>query len=256
MNNRMPMLFIGHGSPMNAIEDNDYTAGWQRIASGLKKPKAILSVSAHWVTEGTRVNDSETPKTIYDMYGFPDALYKVKYDASGSPSFAQKTKSLLTKEVKVDNTWGIDHGTWSVLCRMFPEADIPVYQLSLDRNASAKKHFENGRAISALREEGVLILGSGNVVHNLSKVNFRMSGGFEWADEFDQYVIQHIKNGTYDGVLDYNCAGESAQMAFYTTEHYDPLLYVLGAAKPDDKLTVFNDSRIYGALSMTSFLFE
>lgn len=256
MSAKMPALFVGHGSPMNAIEDNEYTENWAKVAGQIPKPEAILSVSAHWYTHGTKITDVPYPKMVYDMYGFPDELYKVRYDAPGSPEFSHSTIQLISRTVSVDNSWGCDHGTWSVLCRMYPEADIPVYQLGIDRSSSSQEHFQIGQEISSLREKGVLIFGSGNVVHNLSRINWTMAGGYSWAEEFDNYIKEKIMAKEYQDVVDYEKAGKSSELAFVTPEHFYPLLYVLGTARVDDKLTVFNDSCTMGSLSMTSYLFE
>jgi len=250
----MPALFVGHGSPMNAIEENEFTRTWKKIAEEIPKPEAILSISAHWFTDRTRILDEINPKMTYDMSGFPRELYKVNYKAPGAPELAHFTKNLISENVKVDNSWGYDHGTWSVLNVMYPKADIPVYQLSVDRNANADIHFEIGKEISALREKGVLILGSGNVVHNLSKVDFSMKGGYDWAIDFDNYIKGKIVNKEYEDVLDYRRAGKAAELAFYTPEHFYPLLYVLGASNEKDKITVFNDSCTMGSMSMTCYL--
>jgi len=168
---RMPALFVGHGSPMNAIEDNEYTRGWEKIGREIPKPKAILSISAHWYTNGSRITDAPHPNMVYDMYGFPKALYNVVYKPEGSPELAELTQTLITKDVKIDNSWGCDHGTWSVLSKMYPEADIPVVQLSIDSSASAETQFNIGEQISALRDRGILIVGSGNIIHNLARIN-------------------------------------------------------------------------------------
>jgi 4,5-DOPA dioxygenase extradiol len=253
---KMPVLFIGHGSPMNAIENNDYTKNWVRIAGNIPKPKAILAVSAHWYTDGIRITDDANLKMVYDMYGFPDELYRVDYKAKGSPELAHLTKDSITKNVQIDNSWGYDHGTWAVLNKMYPDADIPVYQLSIDRNSGAAIHYKIGREISALRENGVLILGSGNVVHNLSILNWGMHGGYHWAVDFDNYIKDKILKKQYQDVINYERAGKSSESAFYTPEHFYPLLYVLGASKEDDSLSVFNDSCIMGSISMTCYLFE
>jgi 4,5-DOPA dioxygenase extradiol len=256
MSERMPALFIGHGSAMNAIEDNKYSKSWEEIGKHIAKPEAILSISAHWFTKGTRITDAPKPKVVYDMYGFPDALYRVNYQPNGSPELAHKTMSLISSQVKIDNSWGIDHGTWSVLCRMYPKADIPVYQLSVDAGASAQTHFKIGRELASLRDQGVMIFGSGNVVHNLSQVNWDRDDGYSWALEFDKYIKDKIISDQYDSVLDYCKAGPSANLAFHTPDHFNPLLYILGASNKSDKLTVLNDSCTLGALSMTSYLFE
>jgi len=253
---KMPALFIGHGSPMNAVEDNKYTRNWMKIAGEFPKPKAILAISAHWYTNESRITDEAHPKMVYDMYGFTDELYKVLYKAEGAPELAHLTKDLIKRDVKIDNSWGYDHGTWSILCKMYTEADIPVYQLSVDSSASAQTHFQIGQEISALRENGVLILGSGNVVHNLSKIGWEMEGGHTWADDFDNYIKNKIISKEYQDVINYKTAGKSSELAFYTPDHYFPLLYVLGASKEDDELTIFNDSCTLGSLSMTSYLFK
>ncbi len=253
---RMPLLFVGHGSPMNAIEDNTYTRNWAGVSRKIPKPKAILSISAHWYTQGSRINDALHPKTVYDMYGFPDELYQVIYDAGGSPEIAHRTKGLISYDVQIDNNWGIDHGTWSVLCRMYPEADIPLFQLSVDSNAGREDHFQIGRELRALREQGVLIMGSGNIVHNLAEVNWGMKGGYPWAEEFDQYIKNKIIQKRYEDVIRYEQAGESSKIAFRFPDHFYPLLYILGAADSSDQLSVFNDSCTMGSLSMTSYLFS
>ncbi|SMC56297.1 4,5-DOPA dioxygenase extradiol [Papillibacter cinnamivorans] len=253
---KMPVLFIGHGSPMNAIEDNPFTRQWEALGEKLPRPDAILCVSAHWFTRGTRVNDAETPATIYDMYGFPEELYKVVYNAKGAPSYANLARNTISRQVTTDNTWGIDHGTWSVLCRMYPKADIPVFQLSVDKLAAPGEHYAIGRELRPLREKGVLILGSGNVVHNLSRIQWGMDGGYSWAMEFDAYIKENILGRKDDNVIGYHKAGPSASMAFTTLDHYAPLLYVLGAAEEKEQVTVLNDACVLGSLSMTSYLFE
>jgi len=252
----MPTLFIGHGSPMNAIEDNSFVEQWKAVAERIPRPESILSVSAHWYTKGTKIMDEESPKTIYDMYGFPDELYKIIYNAKGSPNLADKALKLINRTVETDNSWGYDHGTWSVLHRMYPNADIPVIQLSVDKNASMQEHYNIGRELSKLRKDGILIFGSGNITHNLSRVNWQMSGGYDWAEDFDKYVIENIKNKNYDNVINYKKAGKSADYAVPISDHYAPMLYVLGALEGDEKVSVFNDECILGSLSMTSYLFE
>lgn len=253
---KMPAIFIGHGSPMNAIENNSYTAMWTQVAKEMKRPEGILSISAHWFTHGTKITDAPRPKVIYDMYGFPEALYRIVYQPPGDMERAHETIQLISRQVTVDNTWGIDHGTWSVLCHMYPEADIPVYQMSVDADADAETQFEIGKEIKKLRNRGIMILGSGNVVHNLSQVNWNMEGGYQWAQEFDSYIKNSVTKRNYKDVIDYKKAGRSAEMAFYTPDHFAPLLYVLGASQENDRLTVFNDSCTMGALSMTCYLFE
>lgn len=255
--NKMPALFVGHGSPMNAIEENQFVEEWRKLSNKIPKPEAILSISAHWFTDGTRVMASETAKTIYDMYGFPEELYRVIYNAKGSPHYAKEVKSLISREVIIDNSWGYDHGTWSVLHRIYPEADIPVFQLSVDRNATAAQHYRIGQELNKLREQGVLIFGSGNVVHNLSKIDWNKENeGYSWAEEFDNNISENILERKDQSVIDYQKIGNCASLAFTTMDHFAPLLYVLGATNNEDKITVFNKAYALGSLSMTSYLFE
>ncbi len=254
---KMPVIFVGHGSPMNAIEENQFVEEWKKLKNIIPTPKAILSVSAHWFTRGSRIMTSREPKLIYDMYGFPEELYKIVYATKGAPQVANEVCSLLTREVTEDNSWGIDHGTWSVLRRIYPKADIPVLQLSIDANATAREHYEMGQELRKLREQGILIFGSGNVVHNLARVNWDMEQeGFDWAETFDRYIMEAIQLKNHDAVIDYKQAGSSANLSFTTMEHFAPLLYVLGASMMKDQITVFNQSCVLGSLSMTSYLFE
>lgn len=254
--NKMPVLFVGHGSPMNAIEDNKFTRGWEAIAEKIPTPKAILSVSAHWYVPGTAVLTEHNPRQIYDMYGFPQELYDLKYEASGSPEFAAKVLELLEGEAVADNSWGLDHGTWAVLCKMYPAAEIPIFQLSINSKKDAAYHFQLGRKLSALREQGVLIMGSGNVVHHLGRINWEMEEqGFPYAEEFDGYIKGCTLSKDYDGVIDYR-RSKAAAMAFPTPEHFYPLLYTLGASSDEDTAEVFNDSCVLGSLSMTSYLLQ
>jgi 4,5-DOPA dioxygenase extradiol len=253
---RMPVLFVGHGSPMNAIEDNDWTRQWQALGRQLPRPSAILAISAHWYTQGTRVMDEPLPRQVYDLYGFPPALYNLKYPAPGAPDLGRITRGLIESHpVVIDNNWGIDHGTWSVLTRMYPEADIPVTQLSIDRQAPADVHFAIGQQIRPLREQGVLILGSGNVVHNLRLVDWGNPGGTAWAERFDAAIETSIRQNDFKAVQNYEQLGDAARLAVPTPDHFLPLLYVLGATDPQDPMTVFNRSAIYGSLSMTGYLF-
>jgi 4,5-DOPA dioxygenase extradiol len=253
---KMPMLFVGHGSPMNAIEDNEFTKNWETIGKQLPRPEAILAISAHWYTKGIKISDSIQPKMVYDMYGFPEELYQKDYPAKGAPEYAYLTKSLISSEVKLDNSWGYDHGIWSILLKMYPKADIPVYEFSIDSLIGAKDHYKIGQEISTLRDKGVLIMASGNVVHNLRRVDFDMEGGYPWAEEFDDYIKDKILKKQYQDVVHYEKAGESASLAFPTPEHFYPLLYILGASDDEDKISVFNDYCTMGALSMTSYIFK
>lgn len=252
---RLPALFIGHGSPMNAVEDNEYTRGWEALGRSLPRPEKILCVSAHWFTAGTLLTGGERPGMIYDMYGFPDELYRIVYPAPGSPETAARARGLLGDSARIDPGRGFDHGAWSVLRRMYPKADIPLVLLSIDARAPMERHLAMGRALAPLRDEGVLIVGSGNVVHNLGLVDWRLSGGFAWAEEFDGYIRQAVLNRDIDSVLRYRQAGQSAALAFRTVEHFVPLLYALGASDERDAITVFNEGCLLGSLSMTGYRF-
>lgn len=254
---KMPVLFVGHGSPMNAIEDNEYTKTWRSIAVRLPKPKAIISISAHWYTKGSKIMNEEKPKTIYDMYGFPRELYEIVYDSPGSPNLAKVSKELITKETEYDNSWGIDHGTWSVLVHMYPDRDIPLFQIGIDMTAPPEAHYQIGKELRVLREEGVLIFGSGNIVHNLRLVNWNMGNqGFDWAYKFDDFIYENIVNKNDENILRYNELGEIAKLAVPTPDHFYPLLYVLGASSEEDKVSVFNKSGELGSLTMTGYLWE
>lgn len=252
----MPVLFIGHGSPMNAIEDNEFTNVWKEIAASIPKPEVILSISAHWMTEGTRVSTLENPETIHDFYGFPKALYDVEYKAKGSPEHATKTIELLQDIAIEDNSWGLDHGTWSVLNVMYPKADIPVYQMSINSQATPKELMDIGKRLKSLRESNVLIMGSGNIVHNLGRLDFTIKDGFDWAHTFDDYGSEKIQQKDFESISDYQKLGKIARYAVPSTEHFYPLFYVLGAAELMDKLTICNKAYVAGGLSMTSYVFE
>lgn len=253
----MPVLFVGHGSPMNAIEKNHYTRTWRSIAEKIPKPEVILSVSAHWYGKGTKIMNEESPKTIYDMYGFPEELYEIKYNTAGSPGMAEIAKALISKETDYDHSWGIDHGTWSVLVHMYPNREIPVFQISIDADAPPAAHYKIGQELRALREKGVLIFGTGNIVHNLRRVDWNKAGeGFDWAYEFDEYIYENIFNKNHDHILKFNELGNLAKLAVPTPDHFYPLLYVLGASDEDDKISVYNKSCELGSLTMTSYLWE
>lgn len=253
---RMPVLFVGHGSPMNAIERNAFSERWEALGTEMPRPEAILAVSAHWFVRGTRVNTSPSPRMVYDMYGFPDELYRVQYPCPGSPNIAKAVKELLGDTIRTDNAWGLDHGVWSVLKHMYPNADIPVVSLSVDSDAPLERHFALGERLRPLRGKGVLFLMSGNIVHNLAKVNWNGTGGYAWADEFDAYIQRRILERDDDGVIHYERAGSSAYYAFTTPDHFAPLLYALGARDSEDDVRVFNDARVLGSLSMTGYLFS
>lgn len=256
MNKKMPVIFAGHGSPMNAIENNQFTKQWAQWGRELPRPQAILCVSAHWYVNGDRVNDSGNPNIIYDMFGFPRALYELQYPAKGSPQTAQKVLELLSPKAVADNGWGIDHGSWSVLCKIYPQADIPVLQLSVNRDLSPAQCYENGKKLAALRDSGVLILASGNVVHNLSRVNWNMENeGYDWAYDFDSTIKDAVLSGDVEKVINYKkCANWDKAVNY--PDHYMPLLYALGAADGADKVTVYNNECVLGALSMISYIWD
>lgn len=253
---RMPVVFVGHGSPMNAIETNIFSSGWQQIGKSLPVPKAILVVSAHWYTKGTRVMTQADPKQIYDFYGFPRELYEAVYPVKGSPDDANKALNLLKGIAVPDETWGIDHGSWSFLKHFFPKADVPVFQVSIDRTQPPEFHYSLGEKLRYLRNQGILIIGSGNVVHSFRGSSFDMAGGHPWAYEFDDYIHQCIIDGNHDGVVSFSHAGPSAHRAFETPDHYYPLLYSLGASESRDQIETFNRACVFGGFSMTGYLFS
>lgn len=253
----MPVLFLGHGSPMNAIEDNSFTRGFSSVASGIRKPEAILCISAHWVTRGTYVTAMEKPRTIHDFSGFPRELYEVQYPAPGRPKLAEEIMKMVGRvQVMPDYQWGLDHGTWSVIKHMYPKADIPVVQLSLDMNLSSHDHYELAKELEVLREKEVLVLGSGNMVHNLSRVAWDKLNedeyGYDWAIEANEKMKKFILEGDYQQLIDYPVQGETFRLAIPTPEHYLPLLYVLALKSGNEKIRVFNDKLVGGSLSMAS----
>ncbi len=248
----MPALFIGHGSPMNAIEDNEFSRAWIKAAQKLPRPTAILCISAHWETAGTQVTAMERPKTIYDFYGFPEALYRVHYAPHGAPDLAQYIQGTIRKTpVGLDIDWGLDHGTWSVLSRMFPQADVPVIQLSLDRTRDPGFHYELGKELRGLRKKGVLIVGSGNIVHNLRDIVWE-DKAFDWAVEFDERMRQFILDGNHEAIIHYSKLGTTARQAVPTNEHYLPLLYVLALQDKKDAIGFFAEKVTLGSMSMRS----
>ena len=252
----MPALFVGHGSPMNAIENNEYTRTWQALAADMPKPKAILCVSAHWLTRGTLVTAMPKPKTIHDFGGFPKALFDVEYPASGNPELAKEVaNSIKSTTVGLDlDEWGFDHGSWSVVKPMFPNADIPLLQLSIDYYKPPQYHYDLAKELIALRKKGVLIIGSGNMVHNLGMVNFSNmnSGGYDWAIEMNEIFKKHINEGNHQPLIDYRTLNKAATLAIPTPDHYYPLLYSLALQGKDEKVRIFNDKAVAGSLTMTS----
>ena len=249
------MLFVGHGSPMNAIEDNEFRRGWGAVARRLPRPRAVLCVSAHWETAGVCVTASDRPPTIHDFYGFPRSLFEVRYPAPGHPSLARDTALLLSHaDVRLDGERGLDHGCWSVLLAMYPEADVPVVQLSLDSRRPASFHYELGKQLAPLREQGVLVLGSGDIVHNLRVVDFHRPDGYDWAVRFNDEVKKRIRARDHAALVDYESVGPDARLAVPTPEHYLPLLYVLALRGEGDDVAFFNDETVLGSISMTSLV--
>lgn len=252
---QMPVIFLGHGSPMNAIRTNKYTENIKELANKFDKPKAILMISAHWVTQGVYVTAMENPKTIHDFYGFPQELFDVQYPAPGQPALAQQIQQTLSQPpIALDESqWGLDHGAWSVLVHMYPLADVPVIQLSLDLDKPPQFHFELGQKLSDLRQQGVLIVGSGNVVHNLRKVQWdEKAPAFPWALEFEQWVKDKIQKRDFEQILSAEGSSEIAKQSIPTPEHYYPLFYILGAAGADDPITFENEGIQNGSISMLS----
>ncbi|KMO85487.1 dioxygenase [Megasphaera cerevisiae DSM 20462] len=256
MISKMPLLFVGHGSPMNAIEDSPYRDAWHTMGQQLKKPKAIAAISAHWFRKGQRIRTAAENEQIYDMYGFPDELYQIKYQPAGSPQIAEEILASLGGEIAIDNTWGIDHGIWSVLVNMYPEADIPVIMLSIDANKTPQEQLALGQKLSFLRDEGIMLLASGNIVHNLALISWNMSHGYDWAEKFDTYIKSCILNRDFSGAANYQSSGLAYQKAIPMPDHFDPLLVALGAVREDDAITVWNEGCVMGSLSMTSYLFK
>jgi len=250
---RMPAVFIGHGSPMNALEDNEFSRFWSRVGRVLPRPKAILCISAHWETAGTRVTAMESPRTIHDFAGFPQALFDLQYPAPGSPALAEQVQTIADTPVAADVAWGLDHGAWSVLCGMYPKADIPVVQLSLDRAKTSAMHYELGKALRALRTAGVLILGSGNIVHNLRIVEWKDTA-YDWARAFDEEIKRLILSGDHDAIIHFDRLGEAARFAAPTPEHFLPLLYILALQEPGDAVTFFAEQVTLGSIAMRSLI--
>jgi 4,5-DOPA dioxygenase extradiol len=255
---KMPVLFVGHGNPMYAISDNKYSKVWREMGKKLVKPKAILCVSAHWLTKGTYVTMMENPKTIHDFYGFPEELFRVDYPAPGAMKFAEETiEKINYTKVEEDYEWGLDHGAWSVLMNIYPMADIPVYQMSVDFSKKTEYHFNLAKELSFLRKKGVLIIGSGNVVHNLRMVKWKEnSSPFDWAIEFDEIVKKCIEEDNPRTLIEYEKLGELARLAHPTNDHYLPLMYTLGLREKSDKMEFFNDSVDMGSMSMRSVIFS
>ncbi|MBU6436056.1 MAG: 4,5-DOPA dioxygenase extradiol [Betaproteobacteria bacterium] len=252
----MPALFVGHGSPMNAITDNPYREAWVALGARLPRPDAVLCVSAHWLTEGTAVTTGTPLKTIHDFYGFPRELFEVDYTVPDATPWAQRTiDALRPLNVRPDTGWGLDHGTWSVLMHMYPQRDVPVFQLSIDGAQPLAFHLALGRALAALRDAGVMIVGSGNIVHNLRRMR-QGAEPFDWNITFNEHIKQCLLRNDDDGLVNIAPLGQAAELAVNSGEHYWPLLYAAGARQPGDRTTLFNDTYEMGSLSMTSVLYE
>lgn len=255
----MPVLFIGHGSPMNGIEVNEFSLGWAQMAKEIPEPAAVLVISAHWLTEGTMVTAMESPRTIHDFGGFPEALYKVQYKAPGNPVLAKETVSLIhISKASLDHEWGLDHGAWSVVKHMYPNANVPVLQLSIDYTQEAQYHYDLAKELYSLRSKGVLIIGSGNMVHNLRMIawdKMNVPGyGFDWALQINDQFKQLIRSGDTKPLILYQNFKES-KLAIPTPEHYLPLLYSLGLKTDKDSISIFNDKAVAGSITMTSIKF-
>jgi 4,5-DOPA dioxygenase extradiol len=257
---KMPVFFIGHGSPMNAIEENQFSKSWQSLADSFPKPRAVLCISAHWMTRQTSITTNDHPPTIHDFGGFPKELFEVSYPAPGDPELAKQIVSLLPEaEIKLDSGWGLDHGSWSILRHIFPKADIPILQLSLKATPDGQFHFDLGKKLKFLREDGILIIGSGNLIHNLGLVDWsqihRPEFGYDWANRAHALFNQLILDKRPEALTNYESLGKDIELSIPTPEHYLPFLYILGASTNEDEIQIFNDKVIMGSLNMTSVRF-
>ena len=255
-----PVLFIGHGSPMNGIENNSFSQQWKKEVEHLPTPKVVLVVSAHWLTKGTHVTAMPNPQTIHDFGGFPQALFDVQYPAPGSPEMAEETKKIITStQVGLDHEWGLDHGTWTVVRHMYPDANVPVIQLSIDYGKPAAYHYALAQELKSLRKKGVLIIGSGNMVHNLRMVAWNKLNepnyGFDWAIEANETFNKHLIDRNHQALIDYQKMGQFAQLAVPTPDHYYPMIYTLGLSDSKDEIALFNNELVGGSLNMTSVRF-
>ena len=254
---QMPVLFVGHGSPMNAIEENQFVKGWREVGKTLPAPTAILCVSAHWEPRGTYVTAMEHPRTIHDFGGFPQQLFEVQYPAKGSPELAEVTQDITTKtEIGLDEKWGLDHGCWSVLKQFYPAADVPVIQMSLDDSRAPQYHYDLARQLLPLRKKGVLIIGSGNMVHNLRLIDWSQANepgvGYDWAIEANKKMKKFILSNDHQSLVNYQSQGKAMNLAVPSPEHFLPLLYALALKEGNEKIEIFNDHAVMGSLTMTS----
>ena len=250
----MPAIFVGHGSPMNAIEENEFTRGWKESVRDIPRPKAIICISAHWLTRGTRVTAMKTQRTIHDFGGFPPELYAVQYPAPGDPAVAQNTADTITAtRVTLDQQWGLDHGAWSVVKHMYPDANVPMLELSIDYTRDARYHYALGQELAAMRAKGILIIGSGNMVHNLGMIDWRNEDkGFDWAIEMNETFKRLIADGNHSALIEWESLGAAARLAIPSLDHYLPLLYVLAMQSRSETASFFNDKAVMGSLTMTS----
>jgi len=251
---RMPAVFFAHGTPMNALGENRFGDAWRHYGASIPKPKAILMVSAHWYTQGTAVTAMDAPRTIHDFGGFPQALFDMQYPAPGSPALAARVHDLLAPvQVHMDRSWGLDHGTWSVLVHVYPRADIPVVQLSIDGTQPPQFHYELAKRLAPLRDEGVLIAASGNVVHNLRTMRrSEQAGAYDWAQQFETTVREHLRRGEHAPLIDYEKLGQAARMSVPTPEHYLPLLYVMAQQQEGEPVSFITEGIELGSISMLS----
>lgn len=254
---KMPILFLGHGSPMNAIEENEFVTGFRNIGKNIPKPNAILCISAHWETRGTFVTAMEHPRTIHDFGGFPKALFDVQYPAPGSKDLANETKSLIKKTIiGLDDKWGLDHGAWSVIKHLYPNANIPVFQMSIDYTQPAQYHYDLAKELASLRNKGILIIGSGNMVHNLGKIAWDKMNtdnyGYDWAIEASTKMKKYILDNNHQQLINFKSQGTAFDLAIPSPEHYLPLLYTLALKTDKDAISLFNDKAVAGSLTMTS----
>ncbi len=254
---KMPVLFLGHGSPMNAIEENEFVIGFKNVGKDIPKPNAILIVSAHWETKGTFVTAMDKPRTIHDFRGFPKALFDIEYPAPGSPELAFETKKIITKtQIGLDEQWGLDHGAWTVIKHIYPNADVPIIQMSIDYTQGGQYHYELAKELASLRNKGVLIVGSGNMVHNLAMIAWDKldadNYGYDWAIEASEKMKEFILSDNFQPLINFKNQGKIFDLAIPSQEHYLPLIYSLALKERYEKITLFNDKAIGGSLTMTS----
>ena len=254
---KMPVLFLGHGSPMNAIEENEFVIGFKNVGKDIPKPNAILIVSAHWETKGTFVTAMDKPRTIHDFRGFPKALFDIEYPAPGSPELAFETKKIITKtQIGLDEQWGLDHGAWTVIKHIYPNADVPIIQMSIDYTQGGQYHYELAKELASLRNKGVLIVGSGNMVHNLAMIAWDKldadNYGYDWAIEASEKMKEYILSDNFQPLINFKNQGKIFDLAIPSQEHYLPLIYSLALKERYEKITLFNDKAIGGSLTMTS----